>query len=172
MQLICGNIVALIASILMLISGIVKNRKKIIYIQTLQILTFALSDLILGGYTGTVINLISLVRNYWCYKDKLNNTKKAILIILSITFSLIFNNLGSLGLLPLISTVVYTCFMDVKNTIKLKLLIIFTMILWLIYDSFIKSYTSAIFDFFSIIANVVTIYQLYRKNKIIKKQEN
>ena len=163
MQLICGNIVALIASILMLISGIVKNRKKIIYIQTLQILTFALSDLILGGYTGTVINLISLVRNYWCYKDKLNNTKKAILIILSITFSLIFNNLGSLGLLPLISTVVYTCFMDVKNTIKLKLLIIFTMILWLIYDTLIRSYTSAIFDVFSIIANSVTIYQLYHK---------
>ena len=165
-QLICGNTIALIASILMLVSGIVKDRKKIIYIQTIQILGFALSDLILGGYTGTIVNLISLIRNYWCYNDMLTNTKKVILILLSITCSLLFNNLGFLGLLPLISTVVYTCFMDVKNTIKLKLLIMFTMILWLIYDSFIKSYTSAIFDFFSILANVVTIYQLSRKSNV------
>ena len=163
MQLILGNIVALIASILMLVSGIVKDRKKIIYIQTLQILAFAISDLILGGYTSTIVNLISLARNYWCYKDKLDNTKKTILIILSIVFSLLFNNLGFLGLLPLISTVVYTCFMSTKNTIKLKLLIIFTMILWLIYDIFIQSYISAIFDFFSIIANAVTIYQLTKE---------
>jgi hypothetical protein len=168
LQIICGNIVALIASILMLVSGMVKDRKKIIYIQTLQILAFAISDLILGGYTGTIVNLISLVRNYLCYKDKLTNIKQIILIILSVVFSLLFNNLGFLGLLPLISTVVYTCFMNVKDTIKLKSLIIFTMVLWLIYDTFIKSYTSAIFDFFSIIANIVTIYQLYNN----KKQEN
>ena len=33
LQLVSGNIVALIASILMVASGCVKNRKKIIYIQ-------------------------------------------------------------------------------------------------------------------------------------------
>lgn len=163
MQLICGNIVALIASMLMVYSGSVNNRKKIIYIQTVQILAFTLSNLILGGFTGAIVNLISLVRNVLCYKDKLTNDKKLILILFCIIFSLCFNNLGFLGLLPLISTVVYTCFMDVKNTIKLKLLIIFTMILWLIYDTLIRSYTSAIFDVFSIIANSVTIYQLYHK---------
>ncbi len=163
MQLICGNIVALIASMLMVYSGSVNNRKKIIYIQTVQILAFTLSNLILGGFTGAIVNLISLARNILCYKDKLTNDKKLILILFCIIFSLCFNNLGFLGLLPLISTVVYTCFMDVKNTIKLKLLIIFTMILWLIYDTLIRSYTSAIFDVFSIIANSVTIYQLYHK---------
>ena len=172
MQLICGNIVALIASMLMVYSGSVNNRKKIIYIQTVQILAFTLSNLILGGFTGAIVNLISLVRNVLCYKDKLTNDKKLMLIILSIIFSLWFNNLGFLGLLPLISSVVYTCFMDVKSTIKLKSLIIFTMVLWLIYDTFIRSYTSAIFDFFSIIANIVTIYQLYHKNKVTKMQEN
>lgn len=163
MQLICGNIVALIASVLMIISGILKDRKRIIYIQTLQILAFAISDLILGGYTGTIINLISLVRNILCYKDKLTNKMKILLIVPSIILSLLFNNLEFLGLLPVISSVIYTCFMSTKNTIKLKSVIIFTMILWLIYDSFIKSYTSAVFDLFSIIANAVSIYQLAHK---------
>ena len=163
LQLVYGNIVALIASILMVASGCVKNRKKIIYIQTLQILCFTISDLILGGFTGAIINLISIVRNILCYKDKLTNTSKVILILLSITLSLLFNNLGFLGLLPLISTIVYTCFMNVENTIKLKLLIIFTMTMWLIYDVLIRSYTSAVFDLFNILANTITIYQLSRR---------
>lgn len=163
LQLICGNVVALIGSILMVCSGIVKNRRKIIYIQTLQILCFTISDLILGGFTGAIVNLISIIRNILCYKDKLTNNIKIIIILISIVLSLSFNNLGFLGLLPLISTVVYTCFMNVKDTIKLKFLIIFTMIMWLIYEFIIHAYTSALFDFFNIIANTVTIYQLVHK---------
>lgn len=162
-QLICGNIVALIGSLLMVYVGSAKDRKKILYIQTLQILSFTISTLILGGYTGTILNLISIIRNILCYKDKLTKNYKIILILSCIIFSLLFNNLGLLGLLPLISTVIYTSFMSTKSTIKLKLLIALTMILWLIYDILIRSYTSAIFDFFSIIANVVTIYQLLHK---------
>ena len=165
LQLITGNIIALIASILMVISGSIKDRKKIIYVQTIQILFFTISDIILGGYTGAIINLISLVRNILTYNDKLTNIAKAILITLSVSLSLYFNNLGFLGLLPIISMVTFTLFMNTKNTIKLKLLIAFTMVLWLIYDITIRSYTSSIFDFLSLIANIVTVYQLINKNK-------
>lgn len=167
LQLVSGNIVALIASILMVASGCVNSRKKIIYIQTLQILSFTISNLILGGFTGAIVNLISIVRNIFCYKDSLTTNRKILLNLLCIILSLAFNNLGYLGLLPLIATVVYTCFMDVKDAKKLKLLIIFTMVMWLIYDTLIRSYTSAVFDLFNILANTITIYQLsHKKTKI------
>jgi len=169
LQLICGNIVALIGSLLMVYVGSAKDRKKILYIQTLQILAFTISTLILGGYTGTIVNLISIIRNVLCYKDKLTKYNKIILILSSTVFSLLFNNLGLLGLLPLISTIIYTCFMSTKSTIKLKLVILLTMILWLVYDILIKSYTSAVFDFFSIIAGIITIYQLTHKKTLSKK---
>lgn len=168
MQLICGNIVALIGSLLMLYVGTIKDRKKIIYIQTIQILAFTISTLILGGYTGTIVNLISIVRNILCYKDKLTKNNKILLILACTVFSLLFNNLGLLGLLPLISTIIYTIYMDVKTAIKLKLLIIFTVIFWLIYDILIKSYTSAAFDFFSILFHSVTVYQLIHKKQLKK----
>ena len=161
-SIIIGNIIALIASILMVYSGMLKQKKKILYFQTVQIGMSVISNIVLGGITGAIINALSMIRNILCYKDKLTNTSKVILILLSITLSLLFNNLGFLGLLPLISTIVYTCFMNVKNTIKLKLLIIFTMIMWLIYDVLIRSYTSAVFDLFNILANTITIYQLSR----------
>lgn len=50
--------------------------------------------------------------------------------------------------------------MNVKDVRKFKLLIAFTMLMWLIYDTVIKSYTSAIFDFMNLIANVITVFQI------------
>ena len=163
MQVITGNIVALIASIIMVYTGYIKSKNKIIFVQTIQIILMVISNFILGGLTGAISNVIGCVRNILCYKDKLNNIAKGILIILAIIFSLGFNNLGLLGFLPLISTVVYIILMDLKDVIKFKYLIIFTMILWFVYDLYIKSYTSACFDFMTIVVSIVSIIQIKRK---------
>ena len=138
MQIIIGNVVALIASLVMVYSGIIKQKKKILYAQTIQIGLYVISDLILGGITGAIINVLSFVRNVLCYKDKLGNKEKIIITILSLTLSISFNNLGIIGLLPLISTVVYLWLMNIKNVVKFKVLIIFTTVLWFIYDIYIK----------------------------------
>jgi len=162
-QLVIGNIVALVASLLMVYTGIIKNKKKILYFQTIQIGLFVVSNLILGGITGAIINAISCVRNILCYKDKLGLIGKIVISILAITLSLTFNNMGVIGILPLIATISYLWLMNIENVIKFKVLIIFTLILWFIYDLFIKSYSSAIFDFLNIITNLIAIYQLKKK---------
>lgn len=166
--LVIGNVVALIASLLMVYSGFLKKKKGILYVQTIQIGLFVLSNLILGGITGAIINAISCVRNILCYKDKLGLKEKIIITILSVIFSLLFNNLGLIGLLPLIYMVIYVWLMNTKEVIKFKLLIIFTTIIWLIYDLYIKSYTSSFFDLANIIANLISIYQI-NKIKNVKK---
>ena len=143
-QIIIGNIIALIGSLLMVYSGTIKQKKKILIVQTIQIGLYIISNLILGGITDAIINALSFVRNVLYYKDKLGKKEKLIII----------------GLLPLISTVVYIWLMSIKDVIKFKKLIIFTMILWFIYDIVIKSYSSAVFDFMNIIANVISIIQL------------
>lgn len=169
-QIVLGNIIALIASILMVYSGILKTKKKILYIQTIQIGLSVVSNAILGGITGAIINILSCVRNILCYKNKLNKVAKTILIFLAIILSFKFNNLGILGTLPLISMVVYILFMNVKDVIKFKYLIIFTMIMWFVYDLYVKSYTSAVFNFVNIIANIISIIQI--KNKIVRIKKN
>lgn len=164
LYIVIGNIIALIASILMVYSGLIKEKKKILYVQTIQIGLSVISNLVLGGITGAIINAISCVRNILCYKERLNLKAKIIIVILAIIISLLFNNLGIIGILPIISLVTYTLLMNTKDVIKFKVLIIFTMLMWLIYDLYIKSYSSAVFDFMNIIANIVSIYQL--KNKV------
>lgn len=166
MQIFIGNIVALVASIIMVYSGYLKQKNKILYAQTMQIGLSVLSNIILGGITGAIINAISCVRNILCYKEKLNNITKIILIVLATILSLKFNNLGIIGLLPLISTITYILLMNIKNVIKFKCLIIFTMILWCYYDLYIQSYTSACFDFVCILVNVVAIIQIKKKINI------
>ena len=164
-SIIIGNIIALIASILMVYSGMLKQKKKILYFQTVQIGMSVISNIILGGITGAIINALSMIRNILCYKNKLGLKEKIIITILAIILTFKFNNLGYIGLLPLISTVSYIWLMNIKDVRKFKLLIIFTMLMWLIYDVVIKSYTSAIFDFMNIIANMLTLLQI----KFVKK---
>ena len=163
MQIIIGNIIALMASIIMVYSGYLKQKKKILYVQTIQIGLSVFSNIVLGGITGAIINAISCVRNILCYKEKLNNISKIILIVLATILSLYFNNLGNIGLLPLISTITYILLMNIKNVIKFKYLIIFTMILWFFYDLYIKSYTSACFDAMCIITNMGSIIQMNKQ---------
>jgi len=165
--IIIGNIIALIASIIMVYSGFLKQKKTILFTQTIQISLSVLSNIVLGGITGAIINALSCIRNILCYKDKLDLKAKIILIFLATTLALMFNNLGVIGLFPVISTITYILFMNIKDIVKFKCLIIFTMLMWLIYDLFIKSYTSAIFDFMNIVANIISIIQIELKNKKI-----
>lgn len=165
MNIYVGNIIALIASLLMVYTGILRSKQKIIYLQTVQIGLSVISNIILGGISGAIINVVSCIRNILCYNNKLNSLSKIIIISLSIILILLFNNLGIIGLLPLISIIVYTLFINTKDVIELKLLIIFTMIMWGIYDFYIKSYTSFIFDAATIIVNMISIIKLNRKKK-------
>ena len=166
-----GNIIALIASILMVLAGLQKQKKKILVIQIIQIALSVISNLVLGGYTGAIINVISCIRDILCYKDKMGTKEKIIIIILAVGLSLIFNNLGWIGLLPVVATVVYIMFMNTKDVVKFKILIIFSMIMWLLYDLYIKSYTSGAFDLASVIANLFAIWQIKRNKDLINKKE-
>jgi hypothetical protein len=71
--LIVGNIIALIAAVIMMYTGYVKNKKKIIFLQTVQIGMSVISNLVLGGISGAVVNAVSCVRNIVCYKTDLEN---------------------------------------------------------------------------------------------------
>jgi len=104
----------------------------------IQIGLYAISNLVLGGYTGAIINVLCCFRDFLCYKDKLGIKEKVIIIIASTTLSIIFNNMGWIGYLPVISTAIYIMFMSVKDVIKFKYLTIISMVAWAIYNFYIK----------------------------------
>lgn len=166
MELIIGNIIALIASLIMVGTGLIRNKKKIIYFQSIEIGLYVISNFILGGYPGAIINIINFVRNILCYKDKLGTKEKGIIGLISIILTVLFNNLGIIGYLPLLASLIYLYLMNIKGIIKFKILTIITMIMWFIYDFTIKSYTSSLFDALTVLTSMVAICQVIRKKKI------
>lgn len=164
MSLIIGNIIALIASILIIVISCAKNKRIIIILQTIQVALLTLSNIILGGIPGAIINAITIIRNILCYKNKLTKINVVIIATALTILSLLFNN-SLIGLLPLIGTLLYTIFINTKSTIKLKQLILLNMICWGIYDFSIKSYTSAIFELIGTITGIISIYQIKNKDK-------
>lgn len=164
MNLIIGNIFGLLSSLLMVLIGLIKSKKKIIYVQSIQILVYAISNIFLGGFTGIIISIVNLFRNFLCYKGKLGIKEKLIISMISISLSLLLNNFGLVGLLPLIGTTLYLWFMDINDIIKFKLLIIITMLTWLIYNLVIKSYTSSLFNLITIVTNAVSIIKIKKWN--------
>lgn len=160
MRILLGNVFAFISASLMIYYGTLKQKKKILYFQTIQIVLAVISNIILGGITGAIINTLSIMRNILCYREKLGLKEKIILTILSTILSLKFNNMGYIGLLPLISTVCYIWLMSTKSDKNFKLLVSLTMLMWFIYDFTIKSYVFAMFDFISIVVNVIILFRI------------
>lgn len=70
-SIIIGNIIALIASILMVYSGMLKQKKKILYFQTVQIGMSVISNIILGG-----INRNLLIRKIYLTVGNLTDEKE------------------------------------------------------------------------------------------------
>jgi hypothetical protein len=162
--LIIGNVVALLASLFMVYSGILKKKTQILIAQNIQIILLIISNIILGGISGAISNTAGLIRNLLYQKKWLKMPVKILLTVISSAIAIKLNTEGLVGYLPLLANAVYIFLMDLKDIKKFKLLLIATMTMWLIYDILIKSYTSAVFDFATIVANITVLIKM--KNNI------
>lgn len=170
MNLIIGNAIALVASFLMIYAGGLKDKKKILLVQVIEISMFVASNMVLGGYSGAIMNVFSLIGNMLCYFDRLGTKERTIITVLAIPTTVYFNNHGLIGLFPLICILTYLWLMNLKNIIHFKMLIIGVMVLWVIYDFTIQSYTSVIFDVVTIISNVISVVQIKKEQKTADKE--
>lgn len=165
MTILIANAIDFVAALLQVGSGFVKKKAKILIIQTVQLLMQGVSILLLGGVTGAVSNILSCYRNYLCYKDKLNNLWKFILIAASVVMTLLLNNQGLLGIMPAAICAVYIIFMDVKDPVKFKLLVTLTFIPWVFYHFALKAYVAAIFDVATVLTNGIALWQMKQMGK-------
>ena len=106
------------------------------------------------------MNVISIIGNVLCYFDKLHLIPKILITVASVLTVAYFNVQGVVGILPLIAIITYLWLMNLEDVTHFKLLIVFVMILWIIYDFSIKSYTATAFDVITVIANIVAIIKI------------
>ena len=77
-MILLGNLLSLLASTCSIISTRAKNCKNTLLIQAIDSILFALSNLVLGGYSGVVINTCGAIRSILCALFKLNKIVKIV----------------------------------------------------------------------------------------------
>lgn len=142
-----------------------KQKTKILIAQIVQLLLQGVSMLLLGGITGAVSNVLSCFRNYLCYKGKLSNLWKGILIAASVLMTVLLNEQGILGIIPAAVCTVYILLMDTKDAIRFKLLVTLTFLPWVVYHFALRAYVGAVVDIATIIANAVTLCQMIKEKR-------
>lgn len=172
MNIIIGNIIMFIASIIMVCVGLLKTKKQVLVWQTIQISLMGVATVFLGSIPGMIANIVGVIRNLLGYHGKLNRVAQILICVAAVVSTLLFNNIGWFGLLPIAAVVLYTLFMNTPDVRKLKFLILVTLILWMIHDFYVKSYVSCAFNAFSIVTCVIGIFRKENSDGNSTHQEN
>lgn len=163
-----GNIIGFIGALSMVLVGLQKKKKDILAVQNIQMVLLTISNLILGGVTGAIVNVVGIFRNYLCINKKLTPFWIEIITVITIVLGVLCNTNGIVGYLPCIATLIFLFTMNMKDVIKLKYVLAFVMVLWFIYDMYILSYVTAICDVVTVVTTLMTICQL----KNIKRKQS
>jgi hypothetical protein len=161
-----------VASLIMVCVGLLKTKKQILIWQTIQISLMGVASIFLGSIPGLIANLVGVTRNLFGYYNKLTRGVQLAICGVAIASTLLFNNIGWLGILPITAAVWYTLCMNTTDVKKLKWLIAGTLVLWLIHDVAIQSYVSAAFNMFSVVTCVIGIFRKENSDGNSAHQEN
>ncbi len=155
-----GNIISLIGSFIMIAIGLLKKKKQILLTQCAMFGVMGIGQAILGGFSGVVSNIVSILRNLICVKWAFTLPFKVVFIVIQILLTAAIRPVGIIGWLPAIAACLYTWFLDLKNEQLLKIVIIITQLFWILYDFSIQNYTALAFDVFTVISNCIGIIML------------
>ena len=152
---ILGNILSFCATITDSISGSMKTRGKMIGVQTISQLFYGASAFVLKGYSALVQNVIAIFRNIFVISEKKSRMLEWIFLALGVVFGIYFNNLGVMGLLPVLANLEYTIamFKFEDKLIPVKIAFLINTVLFAIFNI-------AIYNFIGFICNVAVAVSL------------
>ena len=166
--IVIGNIFAFVGAVVMVSIGLIKTKKNILLAQCVQCLIMGIGNLILGGVTGFLSNMVSIVRNLLSIRTKMTVPLKLLFIAIQLAMAGFFNNLGIIGWLPVVAACLFTWYLDSDSEILLKVIIILSEIMWSIFDFTIHNYVALVMDLLTVVTNTIGIVML-KQGKIKTK---
>lgn len=175
---IVSQIFTIIMYALMSLTYYLKDRKSILIVSFLSMIANGIAYLLLNAWSGLLMCIIAVIRNIVFIIDEKKNGKKDkmakldIIVLISVyilcIISAIFTYEGVLSLLSIFATMVYTYSVCQKDTKVYNLLGIPVGILWVIYNSYVKSIFGIILEGILLICSI-SGYIIEKKN--IKRKE-
>ena len=160
-----GNLISLVGCLLMVAIGFIRKKEHILAVQCLQFGMMGMGNLVLGAVSGTISNAVGILRNLVFSRWKSSVALKTGFIAVQALLSVKAILSSPLEWLPLLATAILTWFLDTKSEVTLKLVIIVTLVLWLVYDFCHMNYVAMTFDALTILSNFTGILMLRRQSK-------
>jgi len=155
-----ANMISMVGCILMVGVGFLQKKRQILLVQCVQFAFLAAANLLLGAMTGFISGVISIVRNLIFARRENTGMLKIGFIVVQVVLSLTVGIHSFIDWFPIISTVLFTWFLDTKSEVRLKLVMIAAQSLWLIYDFVYLNYVTCAFDALTILSNFIGICML------------
>lgn len=162
--LLIGNAVSMIGCLIMVLIGFLKKNSHVLIAQSFQCLFMGAGNLILGGISGFISNVVTILRNVVFLRFKNTVFLKVFFILLQLVLSWSSLSTGFISWLPLLAAALFTWCMDTKSAAKLKICILCTQVMWLTYDLYFKNYVASCFDVMTMISNCIGLYMVCKKN--------
>lgn len=159
-----ANILSLVSSLLYTLSTCFKSKKSILLTQTGESLVGSIAQLVIGSYAPATTLVVCSVRNYIFSKKDQSILLSWIFCIFFLTFGILINNQGFIGLLPVCATIQYTLWTGyIKDPQVIRYGTIINTIPWIIHDFYMGLYVSVITMCISLV--IITINIIRYKNK-------
>ncbi len=165
-----SQLLLIIAIVLYAITFLLKTKRKILLISLFVILLNIISFILLGAYTGAIINLVALTRSIWFFIEeaKGQQTRLSLVIIIFLMMIATFYNYQNwIDLLPFISSIIYT-FACWQKSVKLyNWLGILVGLIDILYDIQFNSIVGIISRLFAISCAVIGIIMTNTNKKSV-----
>ena len=169
-------IFSILAFIALILSICIKDRKKSLFIQSLNCLFEAIYGFIINAFTGAVLSIVNFIRTFiFIQSEKIN--KRIYLLILIIFESIIIGNCiytwnGLISILPTIGSIIRTYCLWQNNMKLVRISGVTTGILYGLYYSYYQSWFIVMGDIILLFTSIVSIYKNDIKNGKEEKNEN
>ena len=167
LSIILGNVCSIFATAADSISSTRKTTKDMLLVQSLGQLAYGIGAIILKGYSGAVQNFVSILRNFVAIKRIESKILEWVFLALGVVLGIAFNNIGFMGLLPIIANLQYTyCvfrFKDNERALKISFLV--TVILFTAFNFAIWNIVGGVANSIVFVTAGIALLKDIKKNK-------
>lgn len=158
--LLFGNIVSFAAACFTIASAWSRDRRRIYLYQAGQCLLLAFANILFGSVSGVTTFALCTARNLLLAYDRFTPRRCWFFVSAVALLGLFANNRGAVGLIPVVTTALYTVVcLYAKRTRDIKLNLIVNLLLWAVYDFFILDLVSCAVDAVSAGTAVLSLFR-------------
>ena len=165
MSIIIGNLCTLFAMLFNAFSSTRRTPQGVLWMQNVSQACYAVSGIVLRGYSATVQNVVSIIRNLAAIWKINNKILIWTLVALGVVLGVAFNNRSWIGLFPVIGNLVYTLaiFRYKDDEQKLKGFFLIHTLSFIIFNFAIMNYVGVASDAIVFVTTVVMLVKDWKK---------